>query len=222
VKVALRAFRLLRDRSVLVLTLVAMPVAAIHTAYYLNIGPFLISRVGVPLRLVGPTLAISQMSEIFFLFYLGPLLRKYGYLTILTLGAAAQAVRFVVFAIDPPAPFVILSLTLHGVAFACFFTTAILYIERVAPPAIRHSAQMVFGIVLLGFGPALAGPYSQIFDRFVVDGHPNFVAIWTIQAIVAGASALAILLFFRPVEDAVHRRGNSLNPLFSASSAPLR
>ena len=92
----------------------------------------------------------------------------------------------------------IVSLALHGVAFACFFTTAILYIERVATPAIRHSAQMVFGIVLFGIGPALAGPYSQLFDQFTINGHPNFVAIWTIQAVVAGASALAIVLFFRP------------------------
>jgi nucleoside transporter len=206
-KVAMRAFGLLRDRSVLVLTLVAMPVAAIHTAYYLNISPFLVSRVGVSLRMVGPTLAISQLSEIFFLFWLGALLRRFGYLTILTAGAAAQAVRFVVFAIDPPAPFVIVSLALHGVAFACFFTTAILYIERVATPAIRHSAQMVFGIVLFGIGPALAGPYSQIFDQFSINGRQNFVAIWTIQAIVAGASALAIVLFFRPTQTEVGHRG---------------
>ena len=56
---------------------------------------------------------------------------------------------------------------------------------------------MVFGIVLFGLGPALAGPYSQIFDHFTINGQKNFVAIWTIQAIVAGASALAIVLFFR-------------------------
>jgi len=194
---ALRAFELLRDRSVLVLTLIALPVAAIHTAYYLNIGPFLKDRVGVPLRFVGPAIALSQSTEVILLFCLGPLLRRFGFLTILTLGAAAQAARFVVFAMDPPMSWVLLSLTLHGVAFACFFTTAILYIERVAPPAIRHSAQMVFGIVLFGLGPALAGPYSQVFDHFTINGQKNFVAIWTIQAIVAGASALAIVLFFR-------------------------
>jgi nucleoside transporter len=207
VKFALRAFELLRDRSVLVLTLIALPVAAIHTAYYLNIGPFLKDRVGVPLRFVGPAIALSQSTEVILLFCLGRLLRRFGYLTILTIGAAAQAARFIVFAIDPAMPWVLLSLTLHGVAFACFFTTAILYIERVATPAIRHSAQMVFGIVLFGIGPALAGPYSQVFDRFTINGQKNYAAIWTIQAIIAGASAVAILLFFRPSSEMTHRRG---------------
>jgi MFS family permease len=193
-----RAFSLLRDPSVLAVTLIAIPVAAIHTAYYLNIGPFLSSVVGVPQKLLGPTLAISQLSEVFLLIALGPLLRRFGYTTLLTVGAAAQALRFVIFAVDPSAPIVIVSLALHGVAYACFFTTAVLYIQRSAPPDIRHSAQTVFGIVLYGVGPALAGPYSELFDLFVKDGRPNFRAVWTIQAVVATASALAVLLFFRP------------------------
>ncbi len=193
-----RALAMMRDPSILVLTLIALPVAAIHTAYYLNIGPFLTTVVGIPQKLLGPTLSISQTSEVVLLFTLGPILRRFGYKTVLTIGAAAQAVRFIVFAIAPPAPFILVSLTMHGVAYACFFTSAILYIERCAPPDIRHSAQTVFGIVLFGLGPALAGPYSQFFDLFIKAGRPNFPAIWTIQAVVASASALGILLFFRP------------------------
>jgi MFS family permease len=187
--------------------LIAIPVAAIHTAYYLNIGPFLSADVGIPLRYVGPTLAISQLSEVIFLFLLGPLLRRFGFTTVLTAGAAAQALRFTIFALNPPAPFVILALTLHGIAFACFFTTAVLYVEQIFPPRIRHSAQTAFGIVLYGLGPSLAGPYSQLFDRFTIHTTagliPNFRAIWWIQTAIAAASALAILLFFKPPKAAL-------------------
>ena len=130
-------------------------------------------------------------------FALGPLLRRFGYKTVLTVGAGAQAVRFLVFAWDPGATVVIVSLALHGVAFACFFTTAILYIERASPPGVRHSAQTVFGIVLFGLGPALAGPYSEVFDHFTRDGRPDFRMIWYTQAAVALASAVAIVLLFR-------------------------
>jgi nucleoside transporter len=197
-----QVLRLFREPSVLVLMLIAMPIAAIHTAYYLNIGPFLSDVVGVPLRFVGPTLALSQLSEIVFLFILGPLLRRFGYRTTLTAGAAAQAIRFAVFALNPRAPLVIASLTLQGVAYACFFTTAILYIEQVFPPKVRHSAQTVFGIVLFGLGPALAGPYSQMFDQFAKQTAggvvPNFQAIWWIQTGIAAACAIALLIFFRP------------------------
>ena len=196
------SLRLLRKPSVLVLMLIALPIAAIHTAYYLNIGPFLSGIVGVPLKFVGPTLAISQMSEVVFLFVLGRLIRRFGYKTMILAGAGAQALRFTIFALNLPAPLAILALSLHGVAFACFFTTAILYVEQVFPPQIRHSAQTVFGIVLFGLGPALAGPYSQLFDQFTKHTSagtvPNFQAIWWTQAAIAAVSAIAILIFFWP------------------------
>jgi MFS family permease len=192
----------LSQRSVLVLMVIAIPIAAIHTAYYLNIGPFLTVDVGIPLRFVGPILAISQVSEVICLFLLGPMLKRFGFVAILTAGAAAQALRFMVFALNPPAGVVVLALGLHGIAFACFFTTAILYVEQVFPQQIRHSAQTIFGIVIYGIGPSLAGPYSQLFDRFTIRSStgevPNFRAIWWIQSAIATASVAAIVLFFRP------------------------
>jgi nucleoside transporter len=193
---------LFRDRSVLTLALIAIPVAAIHTAYYLNIGPFLSDAVGIPLQWVGPVLAIAQLSEVGCLFALGPVLKRIGYGHVLMLGVAAQAMRFVIFAVDPPPVVVCVALTFHGVAFACFFTTSALYIAKVAPPAIRHSAQTTFGIALFGIGPALAGPYSQLFDRMVVHTAtgtvPNFRAIWWAQAGIATACAIAVTVLFRP------------------------
>lgn len=214
----IKTLKLLREPSVLVLMLIAMPIAAIHTAYYLNIGPFLSAVVGVPLKLVGPTLAVAQLSEIVFLFTLGPLLRRFGYTVLLATGAVAQALRFIVFALNLPAPVVILSLSLHGVAFACFFATAILYIEQVFPSEVRHSAQTVFGIVLFGLGPALAGPYSELFDRFTKQTAagviPDFQVIWWTQAAVAAVSAFAIMVFFR-------QRGGSVEPGADAGDAKL-
>jgi fucose permease len=130
------------------------------------------------------------------------LLKRFGYKVILMAGATAQALRFAIFASDLPRPIVILALTLHGVAFACFFATAILYIEHIFPPKVRHSAQTVFGIALFGLGPALAGPYSELFDRYTAGPGAarlatDFHAIWWTQAAIALASAFAIAVFFR-------------------------
>ena len=199
------AFGLLRRPSVLALTLVAIPVSMLDTAYYLNIGPFLNAVVGVPLRWVGPTMALAQVSEVGCLFVLGPMLRRLGYARVLLIGTAAEAARFVVFALDPPGWVVCVALTLHGVAFAAFFTTAVLYIQRVAPAAVRHSAQTVFGIALFGLGPALAGPYSQLFDGVVVltaaGTVPDFRAIWWAQAGIAAACTAAVVIGFRPATE---------------------
>ena len=196
------ALKLLREPSVLILSLVAIPVAAIHTAYYLNISPFLTDVVHVPMRWAGPVLALAQVSEVACLWFLGGLLKRSGYTAVLTIGIVAQVVRFVVFAIDPPVVWVCLALTLHGVAFACFTTAATLYIERVSTPAIRHSTQVVFGVILFGVGPALAGPYSQVFDGFKISTPtgpvPDYAKIWWSQAAVAAACAVVTVLFFRP------------------------
>ncbi len=198
-----QVLRLFREPSVLVLMLIAMPIAAIHTAYYLNIGPFLSDVVGVPLSNLSGRRSPSRSSvKLFFYSFSGRCFWRFGYRITLTAGAAAQAIRFAVFALNPRAPLVIASLTLQGVAYACFFTTAILYIEQVFPPKVRHSAQTVFGIVLFGLGPALAGPYSQMFDQFAKPTAggiiPNFQAIWWIQTGIAAACAIALLSFFRP------------------------
>lgn len=209
------SLRLLNQRSALVLMVIALPIAAIHTAYYFNIGPFLSSVVGIPLRFVGPTLSIAQLSEVFFLFTLGPLLNRFGYKTVLAAGALAQAVRFAVFAMNVSRPVVIAALALHGVAFACFFTTAILYVEHLYPAQVRHSAQTFFGIAIFGLGPALAGPYSQIFDRFTDSSaagrSANFTSVWWTQAGIALATVVAILLFFRPDPLATQVRDRELS-----------
>jgi nucleoside transporter len=208
-----RALRLLKNRSVLVLSLVAIPVAAIHTAYYLNIGPFLSDVVGIRLKMVGPTLAIAQLSEVGCLFILGQMLKRFGYATILTFGITAQALRFAIFAINPPASIVCVSLALHGIAFACFFTTATLYIERVSPPEIRHSTQIVFGLIMFGIGPALAGPYAALFDRMMIQTStgplPDYRVIWWTQAAIAVACALGVPLLFR-ADRRQTQHGNSV------------
>jgi hypothetical protein len=55
--------------------------------------------------------------------------------------------------------------------------------------------------VLFGIGPALAGPYSQMFDRFIMQSAagvvPNFKVIWWTQSGIAAACALIVAMFFR-------------------------
>jgi MFS family permease len=77
----------------------------------------------------------------------------------------------------------VLALALHGMCYAGFFATAFLYVERVAPADIRHSAQTVFGIVILGLGPVAAGLFNQYFDRFLTaGGAQDYHQFWIAQA----------------------------------------
>lgn len=208
-----KAFALLKHPGFLVVTLAALPISMIHQVYFIRTGPFLAS-IGFELAHVGPVMSIGQFSEIFFLAILGALLAGCGYRWTLVLGGLAYAARFMVFAVgtDETRGLVAAANTLHGLCYGCFFAGAYLYVERVATPDIRHSAQTVFGIIILGVGPVLAGFYNeQLLDRFqtVVDGVAviDYAKIWLIQATIAAASTLFVALLFRPGLKAEGERG---------------
>ena len=59
-----------------------------------------------------------------------------------------------------PVSVLVASQVLHGICYACFFASAYIYTDRVAPADVRHSAQTVFGIIILGGGPVLGGLLS--------------------------------------------------------------
>jgi MFS family permease len=91
---------------------------------------------------------------------------------------------------------------LHGVCYGFVFAGAFLYVEKVAPPDARHSAQQVYAIIILGAGPILAGAYNQIFDRFkTTSGAQDYHQFWWADAAVSIACAVALILFF-PRESA--------------------
>ena len=153
-----KAFGLLRNRGLLVVTLVALPIAVIHTIYFIQTPQFLPTLSGVRDADIQPAMSIGQFSEIFVLGALGMFIKRFGFRVLMTVGCLAYFGRFAAFALGSPTWLVVSSQVLHGVCFACFYATAFIYVERVAPADVRHSAQTVFAIVLLGLGPLLAGP----------------------------------------------------------------
>ena len=199
-----RAFGLLRHRGFLTVTLVALPIAMIHQTYFFRVSPFL-QEVGLPLKWIGTVLSIGQFSEIAFLAVLGLFIKKLGYRGVLALGCAAYALRFGIFGLGGPKWLVIASQALHGLCYGCFFAGSFLYVEQVAPRDIRHSAQTVFGIIILGVGPILAGFYNQYFDRFTTPlGTQSYDAFWYANAAIAAACGAVLLLGFPRGKPLVH------------------
>ncbi|MCY2951366.1 MAG: MFS transporter [Planctomycetota bacterium] len=194
------AFALLRHPGFAVIMLLALPIAVIHSAFFMRMAPFLKDAIGVKQEYVTSAMAIGQASEIFCLLALGFLLKRLGYKVVLAIGIAAYLVRFVIFAVGWPGPLVIAAIALHGVGFACFLAAAYVYVERVAPPDARHSVQTVFGIVVLGLGPVLSGFYNQYWDRFshLADGVKvqDYSQFWWTQAAIAALTLLLLAALF--------------------------
>jgi nucleoside transporter len=198
-----KAFALLKHPGFLVVTLVSLPIAMIHQVYFIRTGPF-IESLGFAKAHVGPILSIGQLSEIFFLAILGFLLARLGYKWTLALGCLAYALRFALFAITTPDIRWLMptATILHGLCYGCFFAGAFIYVERIATPDIRHSAQTVFGIIILGIGPVLAGLYNQWLDNLQLPTPlgPTFDyrTFWFIQSAVAAGSMLVLIALFKP------------------------
>jgi len=195
----LTAFRLFRRRSLFVLVVAALAISAIHQVYFLQTGPFF-SEIGLKDSQIGPAMTIGQFSEIAVMAGLGWLLARLGIRGVLVVGALAYLARYGVWSFsDLPVEVLVASQVLHGLCYACFFATAFLYVDRVAPADVRHSAQTAFGIVILGVGPSLGGWLSgSLQARFSGDdGTLAWSGLWGTLAAIGLAVALLLHLTFR-------------------------
>ena len=198
-----KAFALFTRPSLAVLLLCGLTIAVIHQIYFLQAGPFL-SEIGVPDSKIGPAMTVGQFSEILVLAALGLLLKGLGLRNVLTLGAFAYFLRYWIWS-HPEWPVSVLvgSQALHGFCYACFFAAAYIYVDRVAPVDVRHSAQTVFGIVMLGGGPVLGGYLSGwLGERYGSLAGPDsvgeqFAPLWRTLGWIGLGVALVLLLLFR-------------------------
>jgi nucleoside transporter len=197
----LNAFGLFKKPGLFVVTLTALPIAMIHQVYFIRTAPFL-EAVGFNPAHVGPIMSIGQLSEIVFLAILGLFLKKLGFRWVLTLGCVAYFLRFVLFAIatEETRWIAASSNALHGLCYGFFFAGAYIYVERVAPKDLRHSAQTVFAIVILGVGPVLAGFYNGWLSTLGKEAQgvvENWPSIWWVQGFIGLGCAALVMVAFR-------------------------
>ncbi|HKP30665.1 MAG TPA: MFS transporter [Gemmatimonadales bacterium] len=193
-----KAFGLLRERSFLVLVIASLPIAIVHQIYFIQTPPFL-SHLGLLDSQIGPAMTIGQFSEILMMVVLGGMLARYGFRAVITLGALAYFVRYFIWSTHLPVPVLVSSQILHGVCYAGFFAGAYIYTDRIAPADIRHSAQTVFGILILGGGPVLGGILSGWLQsqHTLADGSVDYAALWRVVAMIGLLTAIFFWVTFR-------------------------
>lgn len=195
-----KAFALFLRPPLAWLLLAGLAVASIHQIYFLQAGPYL-SFIGLKDSEIGPAMTVGQFSEIAIIAGLGLLLARLPFRIVLSLGALAYFVRYWIWSHpDWPISVLVASQVLHGVCYACFFATAYIYVDRSVPRDVRHSAQTVFGIVMLGGGPVIGGQLSgYLAQRFAEPGVPGaeFAPLWSTLSWAGLAVAVLLLAVFR-------------------------
>ncbi len=199
----LESLKMLRAKQFAIFVGITFVVATELEFFYILTAPFLESdRIGVSSTNVPAVMTVAQFAEIFVMaFLLSWFLKKYGMRKTLAIGVVAWPLRYIIFAIGTPAWLVIASLALHGFCYVFFFVAAFIYVDKVAPPDIRASAQGLIAIVALGFGRFLGSLFAgKIRDVFTTGADTNWTYVFLVPCALTLFCAVVFLLFFREEE----------------------
>ncbi|MBI1745602.1 MAG: MFS transporter [Acidobacteria bacterium] len=198
------ALRLLKDKNFSIFLVISFVVSTELMFYYMLTAPFL-ETIGVSPQKVSAVMTIGQIAEIATMAIALPyFLPKYGVRKCLAIGVLAWPIRYAVFSIGGPTWLVVASLSLHGICYVFFFTVAQVYVDSVAPPNIRASAQTLLNLVTLGLGLLVGGIFAgKIKDIFTVFGPNgqiqsiNYTGVFLVPCALTILCAMAFLLTFR-------------------------
>ncbi len=213
-----KAFELLSHRSFAILVLASLPISVIHQIYFMQTGPFFENQLGMLVTYIAPAMTVGQFAEIAFLAMLGMFLVRLGFRWTIVIGGLAYFARYAIWGLislqDASGPSVdaagqmlwttplmigVFSQVLHGLCYSCFFASAYMYVDRVADVDIRNSAQTVFGIIILGVGPVLAGPFLGLLGSVFGEAGvvTDFAGMWFTLAIIALLTTVFFGLLFQ-------------------------
>ena len=193
-----KAFELFKEASFTILVVASLAVSVIHQIYFLQTGPFL-SHIGILDSQIGPAMTIGQFAEIITMAYLGFFLKRLGFHKVISIGIAAYCVRYAIFGTESfPVWVMVISQAFHGFCYAFFFAAAYIYVDKIADEDVRHSAQTVFGIIILGGGPVIGGWLSGYLQNvYTVNGIFDYSAFWYILSMIGLATALFFYFLFQ-------------------------
>lgn len=195
----LKAARLLRHPFVAVLFLVTFIDAAVHQSYFYWTASFLKSEVGIPANWVPPVMKIGQIAEILTMLVLGYVLKSLGWRATMIFGVLGHAARFAVFAFYPEPWAAVTVNVLHGICYAFFFATVYIFVDEFFPKDVRSSAQGLFNVLILGFGPFVANLIcGQLGAIYATSTGLNYSAIFQYSMGAALAGVVILALFFHP------------------------
>ncbi|MBN1939294.1 MAG: MFS transporter [Candidatus Aminicenantes bacterium] len=200
----LEALKMFKDKNFTIFAIISFIVATELQFYYVLTSPFLTSaKIGVSQKSIGAVMTIAQVAEIFVMaFMLSWALKKFGMRRTLTLGILAWPIRYIIFVIGQPSWLVIASLALHGFCYVFFFTAAFIYVDNIAPKDIRHSAQGLIAVIILGFGNFIGslfcGWIQNTFTTTAVNAAGEAVKTidWTKTFLVPTALTIICLVVF--------------------------
>jgi predicted MFS family arabinose efflux permease len=192
------AFRMLKDSNFLVFLIISFVVMTELQFYYVPTAPFL-EDLGVQRKNVSAVMTLAQFAEmVAMVWLLNIFLDRFGFRWTLAVGVVAWPMRYLAFAMMRPLWLVISSLPLHGLGYTFFFFAGVMYVDEVATPDIRASAQALLAVVTLGLGNFIGTQVTGVvMDYFKRENKFRWRPVFLFPCALTVACALAFLLFFK-------------------------
>lgn len=193
-----QAMSLLADPNFTLFLVLSFVVTTQLQFYFLGTARFL-EDIGTSHSAIPAAMSIAQAAQVVAMAVILPYtFPRLGYQWTLAIGTAFWIIMFLTYRQMRPRPLVIASMALHGLAYAFFFDAAFLYIERVAPPEIRGSAQGLYTTVTLGLGLFAGTRFTGIvMDRLRNEDGFRWRPIFLVPCVTLAVCVLAFVVFFK-------------------------
>lgn len=194
----IKAISLLGDPNFLIFLVISFVVTTQLQFYYLGTSRFL-EDIGTSHTSIPAAMSVAQIAQVVAMAVILPYtFTRLGFQWTLAMGTAFWLVMFLVYARMRPRSLIIVSMALHGLAFAFFFDAAYIYIEQVAPKDIRGSAQGLYTTVTQGLGLFLGTQFTGVvMDWFRRDGKFRWRPIFLVPCLLLALCALAFTVLFK-------------------------
>ncbi len=170
----LKALRLLGDGNFLIFLIVVFLLATQLQFFFLGTAPFL-GELGVQGRSIPAVMTIAQVAQVggtlTLFFWMTPIREAIGYGGMFMAGIAMWLAMYAIYTFLPRRGPVIVAQGLHGLAYTFVIWLGNFYVDHVAPPDIRGSAQGLYTMVLFGLGFFLGTQFTGlVMDHYKIPG----------------------------------------------------
>jgi nucleoside transporter len=194
----LKAMGMLGDANFLIFIVLSMIVAGMMQFYFLGTARFM-QDMGIAAKNVPASMAIAQaIQAVATFFLLGLLLSNLGFKWTLTVGAGCWLVMYIVYVGTKPRWLVIMSQSLHGLAYVFFIIAGQIFAESVAPEEIRSSVQALVFAATVGIGLFLGTHFAGVvMDVFKKEGQFRWRGIYAVPCLITLVCVIGLVLFFK-------------------------
>jgi nucleoside transporter len=193
-----KAMTMLQNTNFLVFMVVSLVAGGLMQFYFLGSARFMMDT-GIPGKNVPAVMAIAQVVQAAATYYLlNKFIGSFGFKWTLTIGAASWFLLYLVYVISKPRALIVISQSLHGLAYVLFIIAGQIFANVASPPEIRSSVQALVFAATTGVGLFLGTQFAGIvMDIFKREDKFNWPAIFTVPAGIMLASIIALVMLFK-------------------------